>query len=308
MITVWRGLANQWDCDEMGHMNVRVYVEKAMEGLAVFAAAIDMPHAYRLNTPSTLLPVDQHIRFMREALPGQPLTMIAQVLEVGESDAVIYQEMRHHDGVPAAAFRTRINHAEAKLGKPFPWSARSRSALESLMGAAPRETAPRSIDPTGPLRPLDEATLAAAEAVNAPEIGLCAVPPAHCDLNGRMKAEWHLGRISDSVPNLLHDWRRRVAEAAGEGVRAGAAVLEYRLVYRRWPRAGDRLSIRTSLGEMDEKTHSLIHWVMDPEAGLPWATAEARAATLDIDRRKLIPAMKAQMAELARLAPPGLSI
>ena len=123
-----------------------------------------------------------------------------------------------------------------------------------------------------------------------------------------MKAEWHLGRISDSVPNLLHDWRRRVAKAAGEGVRAGAAVLEYRLVYRRWPRAGDRLSIRTSLGEMDEKTHSLIHWVMDPEAGLPWATAEARAATLDIDRRKLIPAMKAQMAELAKLAPPGLSI
>jgi len=64
MITLWQGSANQWDCDEMGHMNVRVYVEKIMEGLGTFAKAIDMPHAFRARTPSTLIPVDQHIRFI----------------------------------------------------------------------------------------------------------------------------------------------------------------------------------------------------------------------------------------------------
>ena len=47
MKTLWRGSCNQWDCDEMGHMNVRVYVEKQLEGLAVFAHALGMPHAFR---------------------------------------------------------------------------------------------------------------------------------------------------------------------------------------------------------------------------------------------------------------------
>lgn len=36
MIPLWSGIPNTWDCDEMGHMNVRVYVEKAMEGLGNF--------------------------------------------------------------------------------------------------------------------------------------------------------------------------------------------------------------------------------------------------------------------------------
>jgi acyl-CoA thioester hydrolase len=32
VIPLWQGSCNQWDCDEMGHMNVRVYVEKQLEG------------------------------------------------------------------------------------------------------------------------------------------------------------------------------------------------------------------------------------------------------------------------------------
>ena len=33
---VWRGGVNTWECDEMGHMNVRFYLAKAMEGLPHF--------------------------------------------------------------------------------------------------------------------------------------------------------------------------------------------------------------------------------------------------------------------------------
>lgn len=307
MITVWRGIANQWDCDEMGHMNVRIYVEKAMEGLAVFAQHIAMDHAFRANTPSTLIPADQHIRFMREALPGLPLTMTAGVLEVGESDAVIYQDMRHSDGAPAAAFRTRISHAEAKSAKPFPWSSRTRSALENLICIPPDETAPRSVDPDGAVIPLNEANMAAAEAVGAPLAGTGAVPLSHCDTHGRMEAHWVIGRISDSIPNLLYDWRRKIGDSSG-GARMGAAVLEYRLVYRRWPKAGDVFEVRTSLGRVEEKTHSLIHWVLDPVSGLAWATTEAVAVTFDLDKRKVLPTPKGQIAELEKIAPRGLKV
>ena len=39
-IEVWRGCVNTWECDEMGHLNVRFYVARAMEGLVGLAAAL----------------------------------------------------------------------------------------------------------------------------------------------------------------------------------------------------------------------------------------------------------------------------
>ncbi|MEL7480984.1 MAG: thioesterase family protein [Pseudomonadota bacterium] len=305
MITVWTGSANTWDCDEMGHMNVRVYVEKAMEGLAVLSHHIDMPHAFRGITPSTLLPVDQHIRFMREVLPGRPLSMTAGILEVGETDAVVFQLLSHGSGAPAAAFRTRIVHAEAVTGRPFSWSARSAEALRSMIVETPADCAPRSIDPDGPIEPY--ATEAHVITANAPCIGRGAVPQSHCDAHGRMRAEWFMGRISDGVPNLLYDWRRKVADAAG-GRRMGAAVLEYRLRYRKWPKAGDLFETYSSLRTAGEKHHSLVHWILDPASGHAWLTSEAVAVTFDLDTRKVIQTPPHLIEELEALAPRGLAI
>ncbi len=307
MITIWQGSANTWDCDEMGHMNVRVYVEKAQEGLGAIAHALHLPRAFRANGLSTLIPTDQHIRFMREVMPGQPLTMQACVLDIGECDALIYQELRHGDGEIAAAFRTRFRHAEARSGRAFAWADRSRRALEDLRGTAPKATAPRSVVPDGPARATDEATVAIAEAAGVPVIGRGMVLPAQLDAHGRMAPQWIMGRLSDSVPNLLFDWRRKVAETQG-GTRMGGAVLEYRLLYHRWPAAGDLFEVRTSLARVEKKVHSLVHWVLDPVSGLPWATAEAVAVTFDIDARKIIPTPKALMDELAQLAPGGLTL
>lgn len=150
MIPLWQGSCNQWDCDEMGHMNVRVYVEKQLEGLVALAHAAGMPNSFRPDSPATILPVDQHIRFVREVLPGRPLSMKGCVLDVGTHDAVIYQELRHSDGSLSAAFRTRIIHVDTAEGTPFAWSSRPRRKLEALKGETPGEAMPRSIDPNAP--------------------------------------------------------------------------------------------------------------------------------------------------------------
>lgn len=307
MIPLWLGSANTWDCDEMGHMNVRVYVEKAMEGLGILAHAIEMPHAFRPNAPSTLLLREHHIRFIREAHPGKPLRMNGCVLDFDDSSALIYQELRHGDGTPAASFRTRMTHIEARSGKVFPWSTRTQKALSTLMDTPPADTAPRGIDPNVLPLPDDDATMASVTAVNAPLIGQGIVPPQHCDVFGRMAPPWFMGRISDSVPNLLHAWRNTVA-ASVEGAQTGAAVLEYRLIYRAWPRAGDAFAIHSGLSEVGEKTHSLTHWVLDPFTGRPWATTQAVAVTFDLNTRKVIPTPAEAMRKLEEIAPKGLQL
>lgn len=307
MIALWSGIANTWDCDEMGHMNVRVYVEKAMEGLGTLAGEIGMPHAFRANAPSTLIVAEHHIRYINEAHAGLPLSMTGCVLDWDETSALIYQDMRHGDGRPAAAFRTRVRHVEAKTGKPFAWSTRSQAQLESLRDEPPEATRPRGLDPEAAPVPPSEATLERARAFGTSEIGRGLFQPHECDIFGRVAAPRFIGRISDSVPNLLHDWRTKIGQAGG-GARMGAAVLEYRLVYRKWPRAGDRYVIHSGLSEVREKTHNLCHWVLDPDTGDAWCTTEAVAVTFDLDTRKALATPKEQKLELERLAPRGLRL
>ncbi|MCA8902164.1 MAG: acyl-ACP thioesterase [Hyphomonas sp.] len=307
MKTLWRGSCNQWDCDEMGHMNVRVYAEKQAEGLAVFAHALGMPHAFSRNSPSTIVPVDQHIRFVREVLPGRPLSMKGCLLSVGESDAVVYQELRHEDGQLAACFRTRIVHVDTAGREAFAWGKSVRAAMADDLGEAPDESAPRSIDPDAPGLPLDEISIDVPRGLGIPCIGMGAVPRQHLDVHGWMAPFWVIGRISDSVPNLLYGWRKRVAEAAG-GIRQGAAVLEYRLRFHATPRAGDLFEIYTGFTGAQGKTHGLSHWMMDPVSGRPWATSHAVAITLDLDKRKPVEAAPEALAELEKIAPRGLGI
>jgi acyl-CoA thioester hydrolase len=309
MIEVYRGSINTWECDEMGHMNVRFYVAKMMEGLAEFAHVAGLTSAFRPRARSTLSPRDQHIRFMKEMHAGKPFAMKARVLEVAESSLLLYQQIDHSTGEVCAAFRTWIDHVDIDSRKPFPWSDQTRNAFEKLKDTAPPETAPRSLDLS--ISPGASATMADADAINAPVIGRGVVQPQHCDLSGRMMPEMFIGRLSDSIAHLLDPWREKVAEAArarGETVRMGGAVLEYRLVYRRWPRPGDRFVIRSGSGFQKEKTHSFVHWVIDPDSGEAWATTEAVAVALNLETRKILAATPELIASLTKVAPPGLAV
>ncbi len=313
MIDLYRGMVNTWECDEMGHMNVRFYVAKQMEGLAILAPYIGLPYAFRPRASSTIQPFDQHIRFMKEVHPGGPLTMTGGILEVTDDAALIYQELNHtNSGEPAAAFRTWVRHVDTNMGRAFPWNSQTLDAFDRYRIASPPEkTAPRSIDMT--TEPVSNAIAHAATAdeLNIPVIGRCAVPPAHCDVHGRMAPEHFIGRVSDSVPNLLSGWREEVAAASaakGDVIKTGAAVLEYRLRYRSWPRAGDLIEVRSGLGRVMPKVHSLVHWMINTLTGAAYCTSEAVAVTLDLKARKVVPTNEEHMAKLEARVPRGLKL
>ena len=67
MLTCYRGGVNTWECDEMGHMNVRFYVTKAEEGLGVFASALGLtPDCHKANSlVSRLATFASHLAALR---------------------------------------------------------------------------------------------------------------------------------------------------------------------------------------------------------------------------------------------------
>jgi acyl-CoA thioester hydrolase len=306
-LEVWRGGVNTWECDEMGHMNVRFYVARAMEGLVGVAAALGLGGAFREHANATLLVKDHHIRFIREAQSRAPLHMVAGVLTMEESEARILQLLIHSGtGALAASFQTLVVHATAQEERPFPWSAPTRRLAEVLRLEVPDAAAPRSLD----LAPgAGRASLEFADRLDLIRLGAGAVGLVDCDVFGRMRPEIFIGRVSDGVPTLAAALRADPGQPApARPPRVGGAVLEYRVAYQAWPRCGDRFEIRSGLAAVGDKTQTLVHWMLDPQTGRPWATAQAVAAALDLDARKIIPISPDDQARLRARIANGLSL
>jgi acyl-CoA thioester hydrolase len=293
---LYRGSVNTWECDDGGHLNVRFHLERAMIGLAHMAHALGAPRAFAQAAGSTITPLEAHIRFLKEARPGAPLVMHGGVAALGESDATLCLDMRHADGAPASCFTLKVAHVETRGFRAFPWSARTREAGKQLQAALPAHARPRSIDLN---QPLAEASRQGAIALGAERIGATMVTPDQCDAFGRLRGEHFVGRVSDSVPNLLMQWRE--AAASETGASPAGAVVEARLVFRRFPRAGDLIEIYSGIAEVGDKTLRLGHWIVDPESGKPWASMEAVALTFDTATRKALAPSAEARARLARL-------
>ncbi|WP_454761567.1 thioesterase family protein [Caulobacter segnis] len=306
-VEIWRGGVNTWDCDEMGHMNVRHYVVRAMEGLIGMAAELGLANAFSPHANATLLVKEHHIRFLREAHAGAPLTMLGGVIEMGETDAKILQLLIHPaSGELAATFQTTVVHATPREGQPFPWPQVARDRAQALKVEVPEKARARSID-LSPFTPT--ASLDRADQLNLPRIGLGGLLPSDCDVYGRMRAEQFIGRVSDGIGAFIHPFRDVVVEhAEHKPARMGGAVLEYRIAYLAWPRAGDRVDIRSGLMSTDARTMRVVHWMLDPATGEPWGASEAVAITFDLDARKVVPVTDAARAALAKHEVEGLAL
>ena len=306
-VEIWRGGVNTWDCDEMGHMNVRHYVVRAQEGLIGLAAELGLPQAFTPHANATLLVKAHHIRFLREAHAGAPLTMLGGVIEMGESDARLLQLLIHPtSGELAATFQTTVVHATPRDGQPFPWPRVARERAETLKIEIPEKAKARSLD-LSPFTPT--ASLLRAGQLGLTRIGLGGLLPSDCDVFGRMRAEQFIGRVSDGIGAFIHPFRDVVVEhAERKPARMGGAVLEYRIAYLAWPRAGDRVEIRSGLIGTDTRTMRVAHWMLDPATGQPWATSEAVAITFDLDARKVVPISDAARKALAQHEVEGLAL
>jgi acyl-CoA thioester hydrolase len=305
-VEVWCGGVNTWECDEMGHLNVRFWVAKAMEGLAGVAGRIGMGDAFSPHAHATLLVREMHIRYLREARAGSVLDMTAGVLEVAESTVRLLLVIRNLAGEPAATFQVSVAHATARDHIAFPWPVRIRERLESLAVNLPPYAAARGID----LSPVESvADLGRAEALGLLRIGLGAIAPQDADAMGRMRPEIFIGRVSDGVSRILGEERPGPTRAEGQPpLRLGGAVLEFRILHLAWPRVGDRFELRSGFSACEPRIRRLVHWMLDPATGRPWASAEAVVVSFDLDARKVVDISPDAQAEIRSRMPQGLAL
>ncbi|GGE49998.1 thioesterase [Marinicauda pacifica] len=297
MHELWRGNANAWECDELGHLNVRHYITKAMQGIGTLSDLIGMRRAFGGDASATLIARTMHIRFFAESRPGAPLHIQGGVLDVRPDglDAVL---MMYHSATArlAASFVISLDHAAPRSGQPFTWPDRMQSRLDQLLVRLPDEAGPRGIEPA---EPASDLSLQRADALDLAWAGRGRFLPEDADMFGWMRAECAMGKVSDSVIHFKEGFPEQWASHAGNGpARRASALLEVRIAIRNYARPGDGFVIRSGLTGVGEKVRNLVHWVLDPVTGRPWWSVEGVACIMDLDARELVPTEADTLASL----------
>ena len=305
METLWRGVANAWECDELGHLNVRFYLAKAAEAVGGLAHLLHMPDAFTRKPYATLVAREITVRFLAEARPGAPLLIRGGIIDHDETSLTAALVMDHPAlGIPAASFTVRLEHFSPAFQRTFPWSSRTRAALESLTIQRPEVCNTRSLD-LGP--PNTDASLSEATVLNLAHTGQGLINAHEVDALGHMRAEFAFGKISDSVIHFEAAWPDHwQALREHRPIEVSGAVLEARIHMRRWPRAGEAYVMRSGVKAANAKVRTLVHWVIDPDTGENLWSMEAVACLLDLNTRKMKRCTEAEVAALQAHVVEGL--
>lgn len=300
MIDVLRTGVNTWECDQMGHMNVRYYFARANQGLATLALELGLPPSLLRGQGLVLRARDQHVRFMRELRPGTYFAMRAGVIAASQERLSVYEEMRFvNKPEPVASILSEVELIEAATGRVVPFSASVLERARALATVPPEETAPRGIERVAPRRPperSDALALGLAGAYLAP------VQPEDCDSSGAMHEAAFMARVSDGIGHFFHQLR-------GERLQnVGGAALEYRYVFHERPKLGDVIEVRSGLKGLGNKTTHICHWIFNLETGRCAATSEAVAVSFDLTTRKSVDIPPEARAVMEARIVPGLTV
>jgi acyl-CoA thioester hydrolase len=283
MLEALRSAVNTWECDQMGHLNVRHYFARATQGWAVLGHALGLGPSALRERGLALHAVDQHVRFHHELRPGVPFTLCAGVLRASAERLHVYEELRSvANGRVSATFvsELRLERAAAP-DAPVPFDPSVLERAATLQVTPPELAQPRGLDldTPAPAQPRRDDPLAQ-RMVGA---FLGPVLPEDCDEDGRMREAMFMARVSDGIAHLF----RRVRDGLRpDGI--GGAALEYRFVYRARPRAGTLVEVRSALTGLGRKTLHFGHLFFDVETGEAFASSEAVAVSFDLATRKSV--------------------
>ena len=292
----WAGECSAWECDELGHMNMRYYVHKVDEARQSLIIRLGLPHAYRHATVSSVRVRDFHIKYQGEARPGDPLRIDSAVLELGERDIRLCHVMTHRDGRIAATVVETVEHIYLPDDKIFPWPSRVQDMLPPYLSELPAPAKARNVV-TG--RPHNVHSLSALEAAGVSVIGAGVFAESELDITERVTIGSFFGRTTSTIGWFKQGWPEFSDPdyfASGKA----AALLEMRAVIHRHPTRGDSYLYAPVLTSANPYTREIVHNLLDPLTGQSWISMQASACKFDLNARKLIKTTPEELAVLEK--------
>jgi acyl-CoA thioester hydrolase len=115
-----RGTIHAWQCDHMGHANLRAYGEFFEQALWHVFQRVGITPSVLRGEAIRMAGVEQNIRYRKELLPGDLIFVRSSLVELRERTLKMAHEMVHVESgevcavcelTPCASIRKRARHA-----------------------------------------------------------------------------------------------------------------------------------------------------------------------------------------------------
>jgi acyl-CoA thioester hydrolase len=283
------------EIDHLGHMNVRLYMERGQRGKAKLLKAIGLGPDACKSMGAMLIQHDSYTRYLREQFKGATLDVRGGVVKVEPDALSIYVEVRNEAKAEvAAAFILGAALVDPATRRRLPLPAEAIAAAKARLIEIPAHGRPRSVDLATVRTDLTYDQLSARlEDDHADPMGRRmerVIQPEDCDEFG------FLAETQDMMFGHLRMPRQEDAEAnwgpmtytSEAGHRFGWAAMEHRTLRLSQPRSGDVLaSIGAEIGLAAKVRHSR-RWIFNVTTGELVSLNDNVALALDIDARKSI--------------------
>ncbi len=298
MMHTYAGEAVNWECDELGHLNMRHYMTKVHQARQFFFIHLGLQNSFRADADSTVRVRKFTIRYLKESRPGARLRIETGLLSLGETQAELVHIMRHFDGEISAAITETVDHIYLRTGKSFAWPSRLRAAAKSKMVERPAATLARGLtdEEAAPLAP-PKADLIK---YGAFQIGAGVFQPSELDVFRSVTPQALLGRVTESVGNFYALWPE-IHDGLYSGGSTSGALLELRCHIHSRATAGEALEIYSAVQGANAYTRQASHHLVDPMSGESWASMIASGCLFDLETRRLLKTSEEQIAKLSAM-------
>jgi acyl-CoA thioester hydrolase len=279
---LYRGEVADEEIDHLGHMNVRFYLQRALQASRALARQLGLEAASR-EMGAVLAVRDLFTRHFREQLAGAPLVVMGGVLGSRAGGLRFYHELRNPERDElAASFLHDVRLEDADTRQPMPLPESTARRIAEAVCPWPERGRPRTLDVDAPLRriELDEAR-ARGLAMREPR----RVEASECDDDGVYRTECHQDLVWGGMPIPPREPGMPLYELS-DGRRFGWATLESRSTIFSLPRVGTLVQSFGAEVEIARKTSVRHQWVFDLERGTLLSTGRILNLAFDIGARR----------------------
>ena len=303
-LKTWSGECSAWECDGLGHLNMRHYMTKVQQARQMFFIRAGLHEAFKSDALSTVRVTDFHIKYLGEARPDNPLYIETGLLELGEETIKLCHIMFHRDGRIAATIVENIEHISLRTQRAFAWSKRFAAAVKPYEVEQPQPSKPRNLSyDTVPWKP-HEGEL---KKLTAKHIGSGVFQPFEIGLDGSVTPQALMGRTTETIAHMMDGYPEFLDPDYNASGKSGA-LLEAQIFIHRRAEAGDAYHFYSGLKEGNAYTRQLVHHIFDVVTGECFFSMIGDGCLFDLKARKLIKASDEQVAALQKNVVKGLRV
>ena len=302
-LKTWAGECSAWECDGLGHLNMRHYMTKVMQARQMFFIRAGLYEAFKADALSSIRVTDFHIKYLSEARPDNPLYIETGLLELGEQTVRLCHMMFHGDGRIAATVVENVEHISLRTNRAFAWPKRFAAAVEPFKVEQPQPSKPRNLSyDTRPQAP-SEASLIK---LGVKHIGAGVFQPHEMGLDGSATPQALMGRATETISHMKDGYPEFLDSEYRESGKSGA-LLEAQIFLNHRAEAGDGYKFYSGLVSGNIYTRQIVHNIVDVITGKNFFSMIGDGCLFDLKARKLIKATDAQVAALKKNTIKGLT-